>query len=112
MSLLDIKMPGFWSAWRGGDERRRESRQAVPRLVVESTALEVEVVDASDSGLGVEAERPLRIGVIYPFRLRRGDQVSEVYGLVRWCRTGGADRFRAGVSVNKTIGPPLSRFAS
>lgn len=113
MSPLDIKMPGFWSAWRaGGGDRRREARQAVPHLAVDSAALEVELVDASDSGLGVESDRPLKIGVVYPFRLHRDGQVSEVYGLVRWCRTRGADRFRAGVSVGKTVGPPLSRFAS
>lgn len=105
-------MPGFWSAWRNGGERRREERQVVPQLAVDSTALEVELVDASESGLGVETDRPLKIGVTYPFRLCRDGAVSEVYGLVRWCRTGGADRFRAGVSVGKTIGPPLSRLAS
>lgn len=108
-----MKMPGFWSVWRGGGgDRRRESRQAAPHLVVESAALEVELVDASDSGLGVEAERPLKIGVIYPFRVHRDGEVSEVYGLVRWCGEGGPHRFRAGVSVGKTIGPPLSRLAS
>lgn len=113
MSLLDFKMPGFWSAWRGsGGDRRREARQPVPQLAVDSAALEVDLVDASDSGLGVEADRPLKIGVLYPFRLCRDGQVSEVYGLVRWCRTGDANRFRAGVSVGKTIGPPLSRLAS
>lgn len=108
-----MKMPGFWSTWRSsGGDRRREARQAVPHLVVESAAMEVELVDASDSGLGVEAERPLKIGVIYPFRLRRDGEVSEVYGLVRWCQTERPDRFRAGVSVGKTVGPPLSRLAS
>ncbi len=105
-------MPGIWSVWRGGSERRRETRQAVPSLAVDSPAMEVDLIDASGSGLGVEAERPLRIGVIYPFRLRRDGQVSEVYGLVRWCETASPNRFRAGVSVGKTVGPPLSRLAS
>ena len=107
-----MKIADIWSAWRSGGERRRESRRAVPDLAVDSPALEVDLVDASRTGLGVTTARPLRIGVVYPFRLRRDGQVSEVYGLVRWCETDGADRFRAGVSVGKTVGPPLSSFAS
>lgn len=101
-------LASIMSAWRSGSERRRESRQAVPQLAVDSPAIEVDLIDVSGSGLGIEAERLLRIGVIYPFRLCRDDQVSEVYGLVRWCDEYGPDRFRAGISVGKTIGPPLS----
>ena len=104
-------MPGIWRAWRAVSERRRESRQAVPDLAVDSPAVEVDLVDASGTGLGIEADRPLRIGVVYPFRLRRGGQVSEVYGPVRWCDRAGPDRFRAGISVGKTIGAPLSSLA-
>ena len=107
-----MRMPGILSSLRAGSDRRREARQEVPQLAVESRALEVELVDASESGLGIEAERPLKIGVIYPFRLCRDGQVSEVYGLVRWCRTESPDRFRAGVSVGKTIGPSLALLAT
>lgn len=101
-----MRLARLWSA-RTRAERRRESRRAVAGLAVDSPAIEVELVDASDSGLGVESERPLRIGVVYPFRLRRDGAVSEVYGTVRWCAEASANRFRAGVAVAKTIGPPL-----
>jgi hypothetical protein len=60
----------------------------------------------------VVTERPLKIGVIYPFLVRCGQQMSEIYCLVRWCRTESSDRFRAGLSVGKTVGPPLSRLAA
>ncbi|MFQ5350128.1 MAG: PilZ domain-containing protein [Thermoanaerobaculia bacterium] len=106
-----MRMPSIWAAWRAGRERRREARQAVPGLTVESPAVEVDLVDASGTGLGILTKRPLRIGVIYPFRLRRDGQVSEVYGLVRWCEAAKTGRFRAGVSVGKTIGPALSTIA-
>ena len=107
-----MRIAGIRSLWRGGGERRRETRQAVPSLEVDSPAVEAVLVDASDSGIGIEAERPLRIGVIYPFRLRRDELRSEIYGLVRWCDEAGPDAFRAGLSVGKTIGPPLSRLSS
>lgn len=80
--------------------------------MVDSPAGEVELVDASHSGLGVATERPLKVGVIYPFRLRRDERVSEIYGLVRWCDETGHNRFRAGISVGKTVGPSLSSLAS
>ena len=107
-----MRMASIRSLWRSGAERRRESRRAVPSLVVDSPAVEATLVDASDSGLGIEAERPLRIGVIYPFRLRRDEHECEVWGLVRWCGEAGPDAFRAGLSVGKTIGSPLSQLAS
>ena len=107
-----MRMASIRSLWRSGAERRRESRQPVPSLAVDSPAVEVMLIDASDSGLGIEAERPLRVGVIYPFRLRRGEEQSEVYGLVRWCDEAGPETFRAGVSVGKTVGPPLSRLSA
>jgi hypothetical protein len=102
-------MLSTWSA-RRGSERRSESRQAASHVAVDSPAVEVELVDASSSGLGIEVERPLKVGVIYPFLLRCGPQVSEVYGLVRWCETASPTRFRAGISVGKTVGPPLSHL--
>jgi hypothetical protein len=104
-------MANILNAWRSGTERRSEARQAVPQIVVDSPAVEVGLIDASDSGLGIESVRPLRIGVIYPFRLRRNDEVCEIYGLVRWCDAAAEERFRAGISVGKTIGPPLSHLA-
>ena len=105
-------MLGFWSAWRGDGERRRESRQTVPDLAVDSQVIEVDLIDASDTGLGIEAERPLKVGVTYPFRLRRDGEQCDVYGLVRWCETADRGRFRAGISVGKTVGPPISSLAS
>ena len=107
-----MRITGIRGLWRGGDERRRESRQTVPSVEVDSPAVEAVLVDASDSGIGIEVERPLRIGVIYPFRLRRDELRSEIYALVRWCDEAGPDGFRAGLSVGKIIGPPLSRLAS
>jgi hypothetical protein len=106
-----MRMAGLWSVWRGS-ERRREPRQSAPQLVVDSPAIDVSLVDASGSGLGVESERPLRLGVVYPFRVRREGRVSEVYGLVRWCASTRPHHFRAGISVGKTVGPPLSSLAS
>ena len=103
---------GIWRWRRGGRERRHEVRQPVDELAVESPAMEVRLVNVSGSGLGIEAERPLRIGVVYPFRLRLDEQASEVYGLVRWCDSASPRCFRAGVSVGKTVGPPLSRLVS
>lgn len=106
-----MRLTGIWSARRGGSDRRREPRRAVPDLSVACTALDVEMIDASGSGLGITAERPLRIGVVYPFRLSREGKVSEVYALVRWCEEQSAERFRTGLSVGKTVGLPLSRLA-
>ena len=105
-------MPGIWNAWRSGVERRHESRLPVPELAVDSPAVEVDLVDASVTGLGIEVERPLRVGVVYPFRLSRDGKSSVVYGLVRWCESAGPDSFRAGISVGKTVGPPISSLAS
>ena len=87
-------------------------RRQVPELAIDSPALEVALRDTSDSGLGIEAERPLKVGVIYPFRVRSGDDTREVYGLVRWCRTAGDGRYRAGVTVGKTVGRPVSRLSN
>ena len=102
----------FCLSWRPGLERRRETRQAVPQLAIDSPAVEVDLVDASGRGLGIEAERPLKVGVIYPFRLRRDGKVTEVFGLVRWCEPARRQRFRAGISVSKTLGPPLASLTS
>lgn len=107
-----MRLAGLRYLWRGAGDRRLEACAPVPGLVVDSPAAEVILVDASDSGLGIEVERRLRIGVIYPFRVRGDGRESEVYGLVRWCDAAGPDAFRAGVSVSKTVGPPLSRLSA
>ncbi len=96
----------------GAKERRREERRPAPQVSIESPALEVTLCDTSDTGLGIEAERPLKVGVVYPFKLRRGTRVSEVYGLVRWCQTVRRDRFRAGVTVGKTVGASVSSLSA
>ena len=98
--------------WWARPERRREERQPAPRLSVDSPAVRVELLDASETGLGVITRRPLKIGVLYPFLVHCGDQRCEVYGLVRWCQTEGTDRFRCGISVGKTVGPPLLHLAA
>ncbi len=95
------------SHWRGPSyrpggreaERRREPRTAVHDINVESPVVEAVLVDASDSGLGVEVARQLRIGVLYPFRLSRGAEAVEIYAVARWCAASGDAVYRAGLSL-------------
>ena len=91
-----------------GEEDRVEQRYVTPEVGVESP-IRAEVVDVSESGMGLLSSDPLRVGASYVFRLRYGQRDLGLPGKVEWCRLTGTERrngdahatvYRAGISFS------------
>ena len=91
-----------------GEEPRSNQRYATEDLVVEFP-VGAAVVDVSESGMGIESSKQLRVGASYVFRVQMGERSFGMPGRVEWCRfagtngTKGADPaavYKAGVSFS------------
>lgn len=90
------------------DRLRGQSRRKVNGVSLEEP-IKGQIVDLSETGLGVESSRPLEVLKRYVFRLRTGRARPEFLGEVRWCKLeslGSGDGkkapvYRAGVVILK-----------
>ena len=87
---------------------RSKQRYATEGLVVEFP-IGAAVLDISDSGMGIESNKQLRVGASYVFRVQMGTASFGLPGKIEWCRftgtrgTGGAEQeavYKAGVSFS------------
>ena len=67
-------------------ELRLHSRRSKSTVEVDSPLLDCRLLNLSTSGLAIETNVGLRLGVPYPFRLRDGEQLLNIEAEVRWCR--------------------------
>ena len=93
---------------QSGEEPRAAQRYATKDFAVEFP-IGAAVVDVSESGMGIESSRQLRVGASYVFRVQMGSKSFGMPGKVEWCRfagtngTIGADNtavYKAGVSFS------------
>lgn len=83
---------------------RSHTRRRVEDVRVE-VPIRGQIVDLSESGLGIESSQPLEVGRRYAFRLKTRRARPEFLGEVRWCRlesfgSGQNDPvYRAGVEL-------------
>lgn len=91
-----------------GEEPRASQRYSTRDFAVEFPVGAV-VVDVSESGMGIESSKQLRVGASYVFRVQMGEKSFGMPGKVEWCRfagthgTIGADPaavYKAGVSFS------------
>lgn len=85
------------------DARRHERREAENVLLFGPVA--GRVMNLSESGMGIEIHRPLRLATRDLFVTEHGDSKLELIGEVRWCRKVGSwngDRppiYHAGITI-------------
>ena len=103
---------------QSGEEPRSTRRYATKDFAVEFP-IGAAVVDVSESGMGIESNRQLRVGASYVFRVQAGAKSFGMPGKVEWCRFAGTDGaaggehsaiYKAGVSFS--IGPARENWAS
>ena len=102
----------------GGAELRQFPRVRVEGTLI-SNPVPGELVDTSQTGLGIRSTQPLNVGARNTFYIRKGDTRARFLGEVRWCqiedtryRKGGdiVPVYRSGVVLewpNLENAPPL-----
>lgn len=82
--------------WIDGDTELRQYPRAKVEGTLTSNPVPGEVVDTSETGLGMRTHMPLHVGEHNSFYIQKGKTRVKYRGEVRWCHFEDSERLESG----------------